>query len=530
MARRSLQNLSSLPVLLAVVVFAVFTLHDRSASGSILEFIPAIIAGSKFSPPPPVKDHSSITEWKGTATCLACHTKEAKDVFSSVHYQWRGNAKYMTAGPQQQGKLDTAVNSYCINTTGNWSGCSSCHIGLGKKPVQQESQDQLNNIDCMICHQDLYKRKRLNDTFVPDTENMSISMLDAARNVHKPTRFSCLQCHAKGGGGDNYKRGDMALAHATTSDRDFDVHMATTGADLNCQSCHTTENHLMAGKGSDLRPTELDVEMQCTQCHKGKDTLTGHENRSIGYHVTRVACQTCHISYYARDAADTASTENTEVHRSWLNPHLTSSGAIHPQPVMAGDLLPRYRWWNGTSKNYNLYDQASVDSNTGRIPTSRPVGHIDDTASKLFPFKYKTALQPFSQARNTLLALDTSVYFSTGDPDMATRSGLVNMGYASTETYEWKETDTYQLITHEIQPSSSALDCIDCHDSTARMDLQGELGYQLKGQEMVVCTECHRYEQAEEPGYKWIHEEHVKEEQYDCSWCHTFSRPERNLR
>jgi hypothetical protein len=60
------------------------------------------------------------------------------------------------------------------------------------------------------------------------------------------------------------------------------------------------------------------------------------------------------------------------------------------------------------------------------------------------------------------------------------------------------------------------------------MDLKGELGYQLKAPESRVCTQCHGREEKE--SFSAIHEEHVREKKYDCSHCHTFSRPERNLR
>lgn len=473
-------------------------------------------------------DHSSIRVWNGTATCLQCHETEAREVFNSIHYQWLGETPYMTDGPAKQGKLDMGVNSYCINITGNWTGCASCHVGLGERPEQTVSQAQLENIDCLVCHQDGYKRKSVDGVFVPDTDNMTISMVEAARTVHLPTRSSCLQCHAKGGGGDNFKRGDMALAHADTSDRNFDVHMATTGADLSCQSCHTTQEHRMAGRGSDLRPTDLDVAMECTQCHTGKDSSTGHDNRDINRHVARVACQSCHIDTYAKNAADTAASEETEIFRDWLDPHPTASGAIHPTPTMAGNLTPEYKWWNGTSSTYLLFDQAIIDPQTGKYPTSRPEGAVDDDNAKLYPFKYKKALQPLASAQNQLIALDTSVYFSIGDAVAATSQGLVNMGYSATDQFEWIETDTYQLITHEVSPASSALDCDSCHGGTGRIDLQGKLGYELKGPESEVCTQCHGNEGSRD--FYWIHEKHVKDKNYDCSRCHNFSRPERNLR
>ena len=478
-----------------------------------------------------IPEHQAITTWQGTSTCLQCHETEAQEVFNSTHYQWLGETPYMNNGPEIQGKLDVGVNSYCINITGNWDGCGACHIGLGERPTPAVSTAQLENIDCLICHQEAYQRIKVNGAFVPDTDKMTISIVAAAQTVHKPTRVACLTCHAKGGGGDNYKRGDLALAHGNTADRNFDVHMATSGANLDCQQCHVTEQHLMAGRGSDLRPTDLDVQMACSDCHQEKASTNGHAQAAIGRHVGRVACQTCHIGTYARNAADTSATEETEVHRDWRLPHTTPSGAIHPTPTLAGDLVPRYAWWNGTSVSYLLYDEAVVDQATGAIATSRPLGNPAGAGAKLYPFKYKTAAQPLVQSRNQLIALDTSVYFSSGDVDAAISAGLENMNYSPAEPYTWVETDTLQLITHEVQPASAALSCSDCHENTSRMDLTGDLGYQLKDSRSTVCRQCHGPEDGEDgPEYVWIHDQHVRSEGYDCSWCHTFSRPERGLR
>ncbi len=523
------------PVNWCILLFVSLLILSESAQAEeskIFIFLPAILAAKSSHHPPPGKGHDSITSWEGTATCLKCHGTQGQEVFSSLHYQWLGQTPYLTGGPAVQGKLDMGVNSYCINITGNWAGCSSCHAGLGLKPEKQQSQEQLDNIDCLICHQSKYKRKKVDGRYVPDTDNMSVSIVEAARTVHLPTRATCLQCHAKGGGGDNFKRGDMALAHISTADKNFDIHMATTGANLNCQSCHKTQKHRIAGRGSDLRATDLDVEMNCTTCHTSKEIISEHEEEIIDIHISRIACQTCHIPLYARNASDTDATEKTETHRNWLDPKLTSSGAIHPTPTLAGDLIPRYKWWNGTSTAYLLHDPAEIDQATNRIPTSRPVGAVNDDQSRLFPFKYKTALQPLADSQNTLIALDTSVYFATGDSYTATISGLENMGLPSTTPFSWVETDTYQLITHEIMPASGALKCSDCHESKSRMDLQGKLGYALKGPKSSVCIQCHENEEEEDDksGYRWIHDKHVDDKKYDCSWCHNFSRPERNLK
>jgi hypothetical protein len=60
------------------------------------------------------------------------------------------------------------------------------------------------------------------------------------------------------------------------------------------------------------------------------------------------------------------------------------------------------------------------------------------------------------------------------------------------------------------------------------MNLQGELGYQLKAAQSITCTQCHS--QKEKKSFTTIHDLHVRDKGYDCSWCHTFSRPERGLR
>ncbi len=178
----------------------------------LLLFLPAMLAGHQSTLANSDTPHLSIRSWNGTATCLKCHQTEGEEVFHSTHYQWLGTTPYMTNGPDIQGKLDMGVNSYCINTTGNWNGCGACHAGLGARPEAAITTSQLENIDCLICHQDEYKRKKVDGVFVPDTVAMTISMRLAAQTIHLPTRQGCLQCHAKGGGGDNFKRGDMTLA------------------------------------------------------------------------------------------------------------------------------------------------------------------------------------------------------------------------------------------------------------------------------------------------------------------------------
>jgi len=465
-------------------------------------------------------DHSEL-DWRGPGTCVACHADEAMDVHASVMYQWQGDAPLMTNGGPRQGKDLGGVNSYCVHILGNWAGCGSCHIGLGALPSAESDLEQLKNIDCLLCHQEEYRRYRESDVWVPNTGAMTITMDEAVQTVHRPVRYNCLQCHAKSGGGDAVKRGDLALAQIDTTDRRFDRHMATTGADLRCQDCHRFTDHRVEGKGSDLRPSDTTTTVQCSRCHPNMATDWGHGDEEIGWHVDRVACQTCHIPFYAKNATDTAATEATEIHRTWLET-IGSNPPIHPASQKANNLIPAYRQWNRTSWNAILEIPVPVDPASGRYPTSRPQGSVDDPDAMLYPFKYKTAVQPMADSTGKLIALDTSVFFATGDAEAAVRQGLINQGLDPEQLVSWIETDTFQLLNHQVGDEDAALECDDCHENTARMDLQGELGYELKGPRSEVCVQCHGFEN--EDDFYEIHDEHVKDRNIDCARCHNFSR------
>jgi hypothetical protein len=479
--------------------------------------------------------HAGLT-WSGYAMCRSCHPQQASDVFGSSHYQWMGSAPYNVNNTNvKQGKLTNSINAYCVNILGNWDGinasragaCSNCHVGLGLVPSATSSTTQLDNIDCLMCHQDAYKRKfdSLTGKFVPDTAAMSISMDVAVQTLHKPTRVSCLRCHAGAGGADAVKRGDLAVANGTTSDGNYDVHMAKSRADLACQACHTVQNHRIAGSGTDLRVVDLDVQMKCSQCHTTKETATGHVTAAINTHVARVACQSCHIPQYGRNASDTAASEATETFRTWRSTDATVA-PFHPARTVANNVTPRYAFWNGYSNVGLLGDTPAKDAATGAYPLARPVGGINDAASKLYPFKYKTAEQPFATNRGKLIAIDTKVFFSTANSTSAVQSGLVNMGYTSSEPFSWVLADTYQLLNHTVAPAASVVACTSCHENTSRMNLPA-LGYARKAELTVICTQCHSIKTYR--GLTANHDRHVTSKGYDCSWCHTFSRPERGL-
>jgi Cytochrome c bacterial len=484
----------------------------------------------------------STQTWQGSYTsCQKCHKSKFTDVAGAAHYKWEGaytqisNKSTNTVG----GKLNTAMNAYCINILGNWNGCGACHIGLGAKPASTVTA--INNIDCFICHSDSYKRVRNATTglFEPDLANMTVTMTQVVQTSQMPSRNACLKCHAKGGGGDALKRGDLALINGTTNDRNYDVHMATTGANLLCQQCHTFTNHHVAGRGSDLRPKDSTVAVTCStsKCHSTKTSLsTGHTTYDTSHHVGRVACQACHIPVYGKKAADAvfnATTgfgdQKTETSRTWLTPEWSvANNRWEPTVVKANNLKPVYAFFDGTSWVSDINDAPVLDAATGAYKLSRPVGAINTAGSKLTPFKYKTSLQPRHTASGKLIAVNTSVYFATGNVASAVQSGLTNMGLPATDAYTFVKTDEYQMLNHTVSPKGSALACAACHGTTATQMNLKTLGYVLKGTTTVVCTQCHSAKTS--TGYLSIHSKHVQSLKKDCSFCHSFTRAaERSL-
>ena len=423
--------------------------------------------------------------------CIECHDTEANQVHASVHYQWNGPATYMVGGKAEQGKANGAMNTYCGNIAGNWEGCAACHIGNGMQITEFPTEESLADINCLKCH---------------------------SAPGQMPTRETCLKCHAKAGGGDALKRGDLALATGNTADRRYDVHMSTSGGNLACQDCHTTESHRIAGKGSDLRPTDLDVEVTCSNCHSERP----HSNSTYNRHTAKVACQTCHIPVYGKNASDTAATEATEFFRSWKTSEASAS-PFHPYHEVANDLVPVYRFWNGTTKNYNVGDLPNFNSATGAYETSIPQGDSSDPDAKLYPFKYKTVEQPAIVGTHQLIPVNTKIFFATADADTAIRSGLENMGRLPDTPYEWAIADTYQMLNHQVSPKEDALTCQSCHVNKGPK--LRELGYATAPNSS--CSSCHDSEKSS----KWrrgnysdfisFHDKHVRDKGYNCNRCHS---------
>ena len=477
------------------------------------------------------------------ADCMGCHDVQFNEMADSTHYKWVGDTTEMAnQNGTLQGKLTNAVNSYCINILGDWKICGKCHVGRGLRPDDQAANN--SNIDCLMCHSAAYnaERTRLADGSMGPVSTDPAVLDGFTQDITKPTRSICLTCHAFAGGGNAVKRGDLSMSGTdlhgnalpegsnNNTDANFDVHMNSTASDLRCQACHVFQNHKTIGRGSDLRPTDdltRGSEVKCYTCHTGFEANGGHAaagaNRvDADRHVLHVACQSCHIDEFAKVV--------TETNRDWRFHHGGVpadgvSGPGHPELTLGENLKPAFKFWNRTSDNYLLGDTVAIDPATGNYPTSRPLGDIND--GKLYPFKYKTADQPLITNGSKLLPLDTLEYLGiSGDAVASIESGLANMGYPTSEPYEWIVTDTYQLLNHGVA-TAATVDCAKCHDNAewgiSTTSMLDALGYQLKDAKSLICAQCHSEKNLKRDHFQ-MHNHVDKGAGMDCLFCHDFSR------
>ena len=482
-------------------------------------------------PPPPVLNTSHagrFTEYEGSKTCINCHQTQVHEAHASVHYQWQGPAPDVT-NITHGGKLG-GINDFCgfpdINFIGQLTnldnqvvgaGCATCHAGMGVKPEPVATTAQLNNIDCLVCHSENYKRKVEKQVdgsfhFVPAPENMTVSVIEAITDIRKtPTRGSCVNCHSYAGGGCNNKRGDLEEAHRNPPSADFDVHMADRsigGAGLICTDCHITSEHKIAGRGADLRPTELNIKVACTNCHNS----TPHNNTSIDKHTAKVDCSVCHIPRFAKII-------HTDMVRDFSKPaQIDSEKRLYePNIVRQANVTPVYRFNNGTSWIYEFGTAVTYGAN-GLVTMAEPLGTRAD--SKIYPFKRHQARLPFDSASQRILPMKMGILFSTGDINQAIQQGTAEVGWPLNNGYSFVDAERYMGISHEVSPTAEALACDACHGNTNRMDFAA-LGYEPKQTRngSPLCSSCHG---SESGSFTAIHSRHVDREGISCSQCHNF--------
>ena len=434
----------------------------------------------------------SMRDYEGTKSCLMCHESDGQQMLNSGHFKWEGYSdRIVGLEGESHGKNDL-INNFCVAVPTNEPRCTQCHAGYGYKDKNFDFSNP-ENVDCLVCHDQsgTYAKN-------PTTAGLPVPTVDlqvVARSItvgKEPTRKACIGCHAKAGGGDNVKHGDISTDLVSTT-REYDVHMGTDGGDLACTACHGANhdpatgdyNHGIAGMS--LHSVNEGEMKQCGDCHGKRDNI--HAGSSVdplfteGWH-DNLACQVCHIPAIARKIS-------TKVEWYWSD----AGQDISPIPVdpetgrptydkkkgtfvWANNVRPTLRYANGKWNRpvigrTDKYDSVPIDLGS-------PVG--DYTDSMIYPFKLMKGDQPVDPVTKTILV--PHLFGTLGGPNpywgkynwtLSIEDGALYTGQDFSGSHEFEDTTMLLSVNHEVSPKEMALgmdsDCGDCHES-AHIDWQ----------------------------------------------------------
>lgn len=424
----------------------------------------------------PSVDHSLFAPLKNpfkrpqdvTAACVSCHNGRAAEVMASSHWNWDRLEYVDGKGIRSVGKRNI-LNNFCIGVSGSQRSCDKCHIGYGWADASFDLKDPLN-VDCLACHDNSGTYvKAAGAAGMPDP---SVDLNKVAQHVGRPQRATCGTCHFFGGGGNNVKHGDLEKALFNPS-RDVDVHMASDGVDMSCVDCHTAEKHRILGKAYSLSSMNRN-RVECESCHSAMP----HADDVLNDHTYKVACQTCHISRYAK-------VNPTKLSWDWSTAGKLKDGkpfeekdasgtdvymSIKGSFVWGKNLAPDYAWFNGTASHYLLGDTFDP----GKPLVMNPLnGSYDDPDSKIVPVKIHRARQIYDTTN--LWLVQPKLYSSSAgdggfwkefDWERAAEEGMKEVGLPYSGHYGFARTEMSWPLNHMVSPKAKSVSCDECHART----------------------------------------------------------------
>jgi octaheme c-type cytochrome (tetrathionate reductase family) len=401
-----------------------------------------------------------------TKACVSCHNMTAHQVMNSNHWNWEREEYVQGRGVIYLGKKN-AINNFCIGAQGNEKSCAKCHIGFGMDNMGKVFTDS-TNIDCLVCHDNTETYAK-----APEEGGAPLTSLDfnsIAQSVGKPKRSNCGVCHFFGGGGNNVKHGDLEESMFEPT-KDIDIHMASDGTNLYCTDCHTTEQHNIAGKLYSLSSMNHNRNT-CEQCH----TATPHVDNILNEHTLKVACQSCHIPFYAKENA-------TKMYWDWSTAGKLKNGEPYEEDDSMGNhkylsikgsfvweknVQPDYIWFNGTASHYIQGDKIQDTAET--LILNKLYGEYSDDDSKIIPVKIHAARQPFDPLNKILIIpklysdeQGEGAFWKDFDWRSSAEVGMKNAGLPFSGEVSFIRTEMYWPVNHMVASKENSLQCNDCH-------------------------------------------------------------------
>jgi octaheme c-type cytochrome (tetrathionate reductase family) len=277
------------------------------------------------------------------------------------------------------------------------------------------------------------------------------------------------------------KHGDIDSS-ITDPKASYDVHMGSDGNNFTCQECHATNSHAIKGNAMVVSPGGTN-HVACTDCHDAKP----HKNGIINKHVDSVACQTCHIPFFAKDVPtkmewdwSTAGQDGRDDEKDQYGMHAYAK--MKGSFVWAKNVVPVYAWYNGSAGAYMRGDKIDAAQVT---KLNWPNGDIKDQKSKIYPFKVHKGKQVYDVENKYFLMPKVwasgpdadAAYWKSFNWDAALKAGSNATGLAYSGKYDFAPTEMYWRINHMVAPKNEALKCNACHGDNSRLDWKA-LGYE----------------------------------------------------
>ena len=428
--------------------------------------------------------------YEGPASCQVCHCDEAQDLLAAGHWKWEGTTVNINGlETETHGKRDL-LNNFCVAVPANEGRCSQCHPSYGWKDNTFDFTDA-STVDCLVCHDTTgtyAKHPSANGGGGPAALRVegelvlatAADLQSVAYNVGAPTRANCGFCHFYAGGGDNVKHGDLS-SDLVSPTAEMDVHMG--GRDFTCQTCHTAQNHGIAGMALHS-VDEGGRRPDCTRCHGETNVHATNDLISpvLNFHLSRVACETCHIPTFARSMP-------TKVEWYWED----AGQDVDPIPVdefgkptydkkkgtfvWDKNVQPSYHWFDG-KWNRMVIGLSDTYANAGTVADpvviAEPTATAADEDAKVYPFKRMIGSQPADAVEKRLLvphlfgsAAGENAFWAKYDWGAAIAEGAAYAGQPYSGEFEFANTVMYLRVSHEVAPASQALHCDDCHGVTS---------------------------------------------------------------
>ncbi len=488
-------------------------------------------------------DHSKFSQLAGpfessqevNQACLSCHNTGAEQLHGTIHFTWNlqpetaaGSAAALPLGMRH------LTNGFLLSTPSNVGSCTSCHIAgtrFDDPQMFDASSGSAAPVDCLSCHEPTGQWTIANfheggstcsmchdERLSGDTPEIS-DLAAVARTVGPTTRASCGACHFNADGGAGVKHGDLNpdLINPPVT---LDVHMAAApeGAGFSCSTCHTTNEHFVAGSRyeggpgrSPEHPALTGAAASCQGCHSATPHSKVASGGRLDRHTDRVACETCHIPAIARGETTTRvlwdwSTVGqlgrdrkpmTQKDADGRITYATEKGNF----AVAGNVLPTLIWSNGRltqqrpgselpasavtdaaagSDLAEEGDLAAIAAAFAEAPwVSSYEGDAEDAQSRIAPVKVMHSVVPIDAESHGLAA----VLFSgrSGDAlwnrfnwENAVESGMEAANLPFSGDVAFARVRQTIPVNHMVAPADQALGCVSCHSSDGLLaDLPG---------------------------------------------------------